>query len=278
MLDKVFNDNDLCVAKEILAKKDISCAPKLKTSARYHTHDYWEIFFLASGRATHYFNETIDDLSPRELFILRPGDRHRVSMHSSNEQYLHWDIYLKDETMHEIANLLVPDGTLYENLRSGKLTLSFKLEQSSFDLFLVLLSRRQDNNEEMLLKSIVAHILTLPFLSHDDTFAQAPSYIRKLYRFIQSHCTDKEAIKEYLENIGYCSEHVSRQFKKYTGLSMRDHIVNCKLDYSKILLRGTENTITIISSTLGFSCDASFIASFKQKFGITPSKWRKSLQ
>ena len=278
MQNKVFNDNDLYIAKEIFAKKDIACAPILQMNDRYHTHDYWEIFFFVSGNATHYFNGTINELSPRELFILRPGDKHLIKMHPTSEQYLHWDIYLTDKTMQEIASFLSPDGSLYANLSNANIPLTFKLERSSFDLFLTLLSRRQDRNEEMLLKTLVSHILTLPFLSLNDTLAQAPIYIKKLYHFVQAHCTDREAIRKYLENIGYCNEHISRQFKKHTGISIREHVVNCKLDYAKILLRATENTITIISSTLGFSCDATFIASFKQKFGITPAKWRNALQ
>ncbi len=278
MADNVFNDNDIYVAKELFAKKDIACAPILQMNDRYHTHDYWEIFFFVSGNATHYFNGTVGELSPRELFILRPGDKHLIKMHATGEQYLHWDIYITDKTMQETANFLTPDGSLYENLKNGRIPLFFKLERSSFDMFLTLLSRRQDSNEEILLKTIVSHILAMPSLSHDDALPEAPSYIKKLYNFIRANCTDKETIKQYINDIGYCSEHIGRQFKKYTGLSIRDHIVNCKLDYSKILLRATENTITIISSALGFSCDASFIASFKQKFGITPAKWRKSLQ
>ncbi len=278
MLDKVFNDNDLYVAKEIFAKKDIACAPILQINDRYHTHDYWEIFFFVSGNATHYFNGAINELSPRDLIILRPGDKHLVKMRPTGEQYLHWDIYLTDKTMREIARFLTPDDSLYERLTKGDVPLSFKLERISFDLFLTLLARRRDGNEEILLKTIVSNILTLPFLLQGDTLTQAPAYVKKLYRFIQAHCADKEEIKKYLETIGYCPEHISRQFKKHVGISIREHIVNCKLDYSKILLRATENTITIISSALGFSCDASFIASFKQKFGVTPAKWRKTLR
>lgn len=68
--------------------------------------------------------------------------------------------------------------------------------------------------------------------------------------------------------------HISHLFKKKSGETIRAYCNNLKLEDAKKLLTSTNLSITEIAFNSGF-CDTSyFIYLFKQKFGISPLKYR----
>ena len=55
-----------------------------------------------------------------------------------------------------------------------------------------------------------------------------------------------------------------------------DDIINAKIDLAKNLLLSSEQKISLIAKSLGYSDVTHFIRQFKAKTGVSPSKFRKS--
>lgn len=70
--------------------------------------------------------------------------------------------------------------------------------------------------------------------------------------------------------------YLSRSFKKYTGQNFSDYLSDRKLQKATLLLK-QNLSIGSISKQLGYSSPAYFLARFKEKFGITPSVYRKRM-
>ncbi len=68
--------------------------------------------------------------------------------------------------------------------------------------------------------------------------------------------------------------HLSRVFKKYTGYSPYEYILNYRLSESKEMLKTTNLTIREISERIGFQSPSHFIKIFKQYEHTTPMKFR----
>ncbi|MBE7056375.1 MAG: helix-turn-helix domain-containing protein [Ruminococcaceae bacterium] len=68
---------------------------------------------------------------------------------------------------------------------------------------------------------------------------------------------------------------VSIYFKKITGLSVTDYIINYRIKCACYALATTEITLKEIASECGFKQEGYFIRQFKKKKGITPTEFRK---
>ncbi len=78
------------------------------------------------------------------------------------------------------------------------------------------------------------------------------------------------------EKFGYSESYFCRKFKQVTGLSPMVYIRLLRLESSKSLLKETTADITSIAVACGFSDTGYFQKSFKEIYGITPIKYRKS--
>lgn len=67
----------------------------------------------------------------------------------------------------------------------------------------------------------------------------------------------------------------SRNFKKQTGASPYDYILEIRLAKAKELLKNSQMSVGEIAYKTGFSCDSNFISLFKKKTGISPLQFRK---
>jgi AraC family transcriptional regulator of arabinose operon len=76
--------------------------------------------------------------------------------------------------------------------------------------------------------------------------------------------------------LGYSPDHFGRLFKKHTGLTPLDYIIQARIEHAKELLLGSNLSVQRISELLGY-CDVfHFSKQFKQKTGVSPLGFRRS--
>lgn len=94
-------------------------------------------------------------------------------------------------------------------------------------------------------------------------------------QYIQNHTSYSIGIDDVAQQVGKSRAHITKKFKKETGLSINDFITQSKLRDAKRLLRYSEKTLAEISHYLCFSSQAYFQTVFKKETGITPSEYRR---
>ena len=72
----------------------------------------------------------------------------------------------------------------------------------------------------------------------------------------------------------YHPNHLNRLFKTHTQRSIREFIIDVRLTKAVSMLNKTNLSITQIGEACGFSSSAYFIKKFKEKYGISPLKFR----
>lgn len=70
-------------------------------------------------------------------------------------------------------------------------------------------------------------------------------------------------------------DHLTRLFKKETGMSLSDYIIHKRILLAQKMLESTELSVTEIAQRAGFSYSSYFVKIFKKKMGITPQEYRK---
>lgn len=99
--------------------------------------------------------------------------------------------------------------------------------------------------------------------------------IESAIQYITIHLHEKITLESVAEAIGISSGHLSRTFKKETGLSIVDYVQKERIKAAKNLLIYSNSTLAEISQYLNFSTQSYFINIFKKHFGITPGQYRK---
>ncbi|MCI9632308.1 MAG: AraC family transcriptional regulator [Ruminococcus sp.] len=84
-----------------------------------------------------------------------------------------------------------------------------------------------------------------------------------------------EAVAQFY---GLSREHLSRNFKKYMGMTFRDYLDSIRLNYAYNALLNTDFSVLEIALNSGFSDERAFTRCFKKNYGITPAQYRKNIK
>ncbi len=102
-----------------------------------------------------------------------------------------------------------------------------------------------------------------------------PSPIRKCVSFIDKNLHSKITLNELSQISGLSKDYLSQLFKKTTGTTITDYIMNKRLS-SAMQLLDRDVSISDTAYALGFCSESYFIACFKKKYNITPKEYIKS--
>jgi len=101
---------------------------------------------------------------------------------------------------------------------------------------------------------------------------------RHCVEFINENVSNRLALVHVCKSVHVSASHLNRIFNKNSGTSVMDYIMCAKLEKAKGLLRESSMNISQISYDLGFSSIHYFSRQFKQKYGITPREYSKSIK
>ena len=104
-----------------------------------------------------------------------------------------------------------------------------------------------------------------------------PFLIDDIFSYINNHITEEISLDD-LEREFYVSKfHISREFKKATGITLHRYIVKAKLDLCKKLIE-EGNTIIDVAHICGIGSYNNLFRAFKKEFGITPKEYYNEIK
>lgn len=101
-------------------------------------------------------------------------------------------------------------------------------------------------------------------------------FLRKLNELIERNI-DKSlyTVEDLAKDLTISRVQLYRKVKAILGISISDHINNIRLEKSKELLLNSNQNISEIAYSVGFSSPNYFSTSFKNKYGVTPKEFKK---
>ena len=98
--------------------------------------------------------------------------------------------------------------------------------------------------------------------------------LRQTVQYVDRHYAEKITVAAISAQCGYSSSHFMKRFHDLTGTSFAQYLIHFRLEKAAALLRETNRTILEISMETGFDNLSYFTRSFKEKYGISPGKFR----
>lgn len=247
-----------------------------------HDHDFIEIFYIVDGKISHTFNENETKiLKTGDMYLLLLKDKHIFNRDDSIAT--HRDIVIRYDFFLEMCNYLSPH--LYEKFLSGELPKHIRIDINKLNELEMRL-KDIDNLQQIdistakcLSKIIVTELLGL-FISFKriEENDEYPGWLYNLIERFNNPNLLKVGLKEITKPFYYSKEYICRVFKSYLGYTMTDYLVQKRIQEAANMLLTTNEKVEEICNEVGFLSISYFNKKFKQKYHLSPSKYRREMR
>ena len=101
--------------------------------------------------------------------------------------------------------------------------------------------------------------------------------INKVIDYLHDNYRKNISNSQIARHFNYHTNYINRIFKQHTGMSLRQYIINIRIRKAMELLSHSDISITVTSREIGYENVTYFSRLFKEKVGLTPSKYKQFL-
>ncbi|WP_175991477.1 response regulator [Bacillus sp. Marseille-Q1617] len=105
---------------------------------------------------------------------------------------------------------------------------------------------------------------------------EAARRIQELVSYVETYYMEDISLEKLSKMFFLTREHISRTFKKETGMTLSKFVTKIRIEQAKSWLMETEESIYSISTMLGYQDEKYFSKLFKKVTGLTPFEYRSS--
>lgn len=247
---------------------------------RPHYHDYYEMFLLLDGKATHIVNGKNISLTRGALVFIRPSDVHDYVVRDG-VVFSMLNLTFTSETLEMLFEYL-GDGFPCKSLLDAKTPPQVMLNDNEFEYILSHMTtiRTIDSADgERLctsLRVLLFRIFTRFFADFEENSSpELPEWLAELCDEMSRNGNFTYGIQRMIELSGRSREHLSRSVKKYIGVTLSEFINDMRLRFICNMLKNSNHDIADIIFESGFGNISWASELFKKKYGITMSEYRK---
>jgi AraC-like DNA-binding protein len=121
------------------------------------------------------------------------------------------------------------------------------------------------------LTQLLCNLLT----SCQDSDSEPGHPVEEMISYITEHLSEDLSLNVLAKHVSLSPYYLLRLFKKETGCTPHDYIIQARLNSAKFLLKTTQMSIKGIAYAVGFTSESVFCSAFKTREGISPGGYRK---
>lgn len=139
-------------------------------------------------------------------------------------------------------------------------------------------NEQKDPNAEVLTSGLIVQLLTAA-LTSACAAEQADSALKQKLKavniFIEEHFKEDLTLERLSTEFYISKYYLSREYKKIYGRTIFQHIITCRINYGKYLLRFSDNSVEEIAHKCGFNDQSYFVRQFKKAENLTCFAYRR---
>lgn len=251
-----------------------------------HSHDYYQIYYLKSGRLIHHLENISAELKASDVFIIPPNLPHYIEKASNDVCF--YSISFMPEYMSEIVkfNPFVADFIHCVTELSGEgvePSLTLRREDIALADVLVLKIMQEfsadTTGKEHVIRSSLALLLSvfarayLEDKCENVRFASEREAILHCIGYIKNHLSDQVTLKEMAQRTAMSKSSFCENFRKVTGETFHQYIRRERMEAAAALIKSGK-LVFEVAMELGYRDLSTFYRNFKKQFGVSPSEYK----
>ena len=101
--------------------------------------------------------------------------------------------------------------------------------------------------------------------------------VKSITEYIDNHYNEVTSLEQIAKELYISSGYARNTFKRYTGQTVFDYLLDVRISKAKTLLSDPEKKVYEVMAMVGYTNKAHFISIFKRKTGLTPKQYRQNL-
>lgn len=251
-------------------------------------HDHFEMVYMKKGHASFEVENIEVNMVPHSIIIIKPEKSHKFSVKSENCDFIVLRFRLKTKKNEENSHASLNDFIEYIEDDSTGAFLFMKLGKKN-DIVPVMnrILRERVKYQvwgDFLTCLLIMELFVLLSRSLKQEWEQSAKNrnlklteilnIAKTYIDNNYH---KELSLSHVAKYIYLSDsYFAHSFKNKFGISPKSYILKVRIESAKELLENTDNKISDIALSVGFSSQQRFNDIFKKQVGVTPLRFRQN--
>jgi AraC-like DNA-binding protein/quercetin dioxygenase-like cupin family protein len=251
-----------------------------------HSHNFIEIAFILSGTAQHIVQKTSQTLRRGDVLVIPRGTMHAYQ-NCSEDFGLADLLFIPEGLAFPMLDMkLLPgfNAVFHGKTQAGQDHILMHFEEGHFSAMLQLCRKLYEEGEAVapgyklcqlgLLMNIITelarHVSPRESVKH---YSAAPVY--KALTYLNKHFCEQLDIQKLCAICNMSRSTLQRNFLHYAGCSPIQYIMKQRIAQAITRLRATDDSLTEIALSLGFSDSNYFGRYFKKITGHSPAAFRK---
>ena len=247
-----------------------------------HGHkDLCEWVCVLSGEMLHEVNGEAGRLETRgSITLIRPSDRHKLSGRAFSIVNVAFPLL-----WFKSFDALWGTPGLCESLLDGSPPPFTKVSEPEFSTLEALLAKTISFGRGAFARQHLTVFFSMMFASyfnmylksHAEKLEGAPEWFAETIDWLERNADRNITLRQLREKACKCPEHISREFIKRFGFGPAEWLLRQKMAKAANMLESSNYPISEIASMSGFANLSHFSRKFRERYGETPSCYRKEL-
>lgn len=231
--------------------------------------DHYILMHITRGYGTLDYNGIHYDLRPHDTILIEPGSRHRYQAAQKDPFELVWANFFCNYMDSYLSGI---------GLKGNPVVREAPCEEQM--LKIVEMGMNDPNNDHICfpVMRLVDEILLILAEKAYFEVKKTSSRLSHAIKDLLDECVyGKIDVSGAAEKLHISKSSLYREFTKSFGIGPHQYVLQKKVDLAKTLLQRTNFSVKDIADKLSFSDEFYFSNLFKQKTGVSPTAYRRSL-
>lgn len=240
-----------------------------------HDHDFYELTLVEDGQAAHQINGTSEVLTKGDVIFIRPQDLHSINARPGNTCRI-ISIKFRTDNANHLKARYGRDLDRRFFWTDEKLPVRVYLKGAQHERAVnTSLTLETTNRTDLRLEHFLLTMMTFVLDDVARIDPTAPSWLIRACQAVQNPEVFRQGSAGFVAAANRGHEHVSRQARKYLGVTPTAYVNRLRILHSAMLLREDRQTLAEIAVACGFENLSYFHRLFREQYGCTPDTYRK---
>lgn len=235
--------------------------------------DNYVLHFITNGKGKISINGETTELTAGDIFVL-PKNQSIFYQADENSPWTYTWVGFSGSRAESILTQtrLLEKYFLHSHLESEILKKMIDINQTEVQCLPMITELILIGHLNQLLAALVQEF---PNDSLKEASTLAKTYVHHAIKIIHSQYNSPVKVSAIAEKLALSRSYLYKIFKQETGYSIKDYIVQVKMNHACQLLATPELSITEIANSVGYFDPLVFSSAFKNQYYMSPSDYRK---